>query len=217
MSSPGFAPARVEQTGPDKYSVTHGDDRGLYVEFSMVPIHQVFESEQKGRAIYKDVPHIHIMQPGGKSDIMRPVKMDDDNGVPSDVRRFPNQWAAFQNQQTQAQNGTPLEEIAWMPKSRIMEFKAQKVHTLEQLAALPDSALFGMDTRSLRDKALAFIKSADDGAAFGAALAKISRLETDLEFLKAQFKEQKGHEPDSAPEVQPPKRGPGRPRVVTKE
>lgn len=215
MSSPGFAPERIQQVGPEKYVVSHGDDRGLFVTFEMKPIFQEFKSKETGKQVWQDVPHITITQPGAKSEVVRPVKLDSDNGVPSDPERFPRQWAAFQNQHEQAQSGMPLEEVAWLPKSRILEFKSQKIHTVEQLAALSDAAMFGMDTRSLRDKAIAFLNKADEGAVVAKLTAENESLRTDVEMLKAQFAELAGHPADLTPT--PPKRGPGRPRAVKDE
>jgi hypothetical protein len=204
-----FAPAKVEQTGQNSYHVSHGDDRGLWVEFTMEAVHQPFASEQEGRAVFNNVAHIHIVTPGGKSDIMRPVRMEAANGAPSDPERFPKQWAAFQNQQEQVQDGTPLEQWPPLNKAQVMELKGCRIFTLEQLAALSDNAFQNvrlMDVRKYRDMAQKYLANAKDGSELTKALAVIESQRLDIEALKTQFAELAAAQQIEA------KRGPGRPR-----
>lgn len=206
-----FAPAKVEQTGPNSYSVSHGDDRGLWVEFSMEPVEQTFLSAKEGHPVWKEIPHIRITQPGGKSDVFRPVKMEQDVAGPSDPQRFPRQWQAFQNQQEQAPDGTPVEQWPPLNKAQVREFKSARILTVEQLAAIPDSAFHSfpiMDLRKFRDMAKKWLENAQGGAAVTSLEAENNRLRDDIEALKAQFAElaaKQGNEPNE-------KRGPGRPR-----
>lgn len=206
-----FAPAKVEQTGQNSYHVSHGDDRGLWVEFTTEAIHQPFESEQQGRPVFKNVPFIHIVTPGGKSDIVRPVRMTQENGAPSDPERFPRQWQAFQNQQEQVQDGTPLEQWPPLNKAQVLELKGCRIFTLEQLAALSDNAFQNvrlMDVRKYRDMAIKYLANAKDGSAVSALTAENEKLKGDLEALKAQFAEFSAAQTEA-------KRGPGRPRKET--
>lgn len=203
-----FAPAKVEQTGPNSYSVSHGNDRGLWVEFTMESIHQPFKSNLKGRPIYEDVPHIHIVTPGGKSDILRPVRLEQFGDVPPDNERFPRQWAAFQNQQEQSQTGTPIEQWPPLNKSQCLELKASRIFTVEQLSALSDTGFAGvhvMDIRKYRDMAIKYLDNAKGGSAVTSLEAENAKLRGDVEALKAQFAE-------LAAEHKEEKRGPGRPR-----
>jgi hypothetical protein len=181
----------------------YGDDRSLLVEFYLEPVHQEFASKSAGRPIYKDEAFIHINMPGGKSDLRRRVRMEEGNGAPSDPDRFPRQWAAFKNQQEQVSEGTPIAEFPPLSKSQVMEFKAQKIHTVEQLAAFPDSALqnLGLDGRKYRDMAAAFLDKAKGMAQYTEMQARNSVLEADLKALKEQFAEMAASQP---------KRGPGR-------
>ena len=68
--------------------------------------------------------------------------------------------------------------------------KALRIHTLEQLAAVPDSALNMMGGRELRDKAQKFLSaSTGDHAVVTKLEAENATLRTDIEFLKTQFAE----------------------------
>ena len=203
-----FAPAKVEQTGPNSYHVSHGDDRGLWVEFTMESIHQPFKSEKEGRPIFEDIPHIHIVTPGGKSDILRPVAMERVADRPSDPERFPKQWQAFQNQQEQVQSGTPLEQWPPLQKAQVLAFKGARIFTVEQLSALPDTGFASipvMDVRKYRDMATKFLENAKDGSAITSLTAENEKLRSEMEALKEQFAELAASNKDE-------KRGPGRPR-----
>lgn len=184
-----FAQARIVEQGNSLY-VTHGDDSRLYVEFTNEAIHQAFLSEEAGRPIFKDVAHIHIHFPGDRTkQIFRPVKFDDDNQGPADPRRFPKQWAAFQAQAEQVQEGTPIEQWGPLTKSQAMEFKSMHIHTVEQLAGISDSNLSWLGARELREKASAWLKQADGGKHAMHLQAELDKRDADIEDLKRQMKE----------------------------
>lgn len=207
MSDTNFASPTVDRSG----HVSYGDDKGLYVEFYLESVYQEFLSKKEGRQIYSDVPYIRILQPGGKSEINRPVRMEPDGrGAPPDPERFPGQWVSFQNKQVQVQTGTPLEQWPILKKSQVEEFKAQRVYTVEQLAQLPDTVLhnFGMGGRGMRDQAIVFMNKAEEGKALSAANSRIEQLENQIEALTNQMKNLS----DAKPADEAVKRGPGRPR-----
>lgn len=212
----------------------YGNDTGMFAEFYTDPNYQEFaskggilleENETGGRAlkrivkgagrpIYKERVLIRLGRPGAKSDTIREVLMDEDGkplpgdgSYPSFPERFPRQWQQFLNQQEQTASGTPLEQWAPLTKTQVLELKGIKIHTVEQLAAVPDSALQNigmMDARKLRDMAKALMDSAQDGAAYQSAMQTIEQQRLDIESLKAQFAELSAERSE--------KRGPGRPK-----
>ncbi|MDN7897199.1 chromosome partitioning protein ParA [Burkholderia cepacia] len=184
-----FATPHIHQQG-NSLHVSHGDDSGLFVEFSLEPIHQEAESEKQGRPIYKDVAHIRIHFAGDRTKmIFRPVKMQDDQQGPSDPRRFPRQWAAFQEQRSQVQEGTPLEQWPPLSRSEVMSMKAMHIHTVEQLAAMADSNLSWLGARELREKAIAWLKNAEGGKEVVRLTAENEQLRADLDAQREQTKE----------------------------
>ncbi|UJH75049.1 chromosome partitioning protein ParA (plasmid) [Burkholderia cenocepacia] len=184
-----FATPHIHQQG-NSLHVSHGDDSGLFVEFSLEPIHQEAESEKQGRPIYKDVAHIRIHFAGDRTKmIFRPVKMEDDQQGPSDPRRFPRQWAAFQEQRSQVQEGTPLEQWPPLSRSEVMSMKAMHIHTVEQLAAMADSNLSWLGARELREKAIAWLKNAEGGKEVVRLTAENEQLRADLDAQREQTKE----------------------------
>lgn len=185
-----LATATIHKTGPNNYQVSHGEDRELYVEFENIPVHQVAESELAGRAIYKDVPHIKIMFPGDRTkQVCRRVKTESTGGTPSDMERFPRQWAAFEAQQEQSQDGTPLEQWPIMTKSQVMEFRSLHIHTVDALAALSDAAVqnIGIGGRELREKAKAWLSKADDGAEVSRLVTENRDMAEKIELLQRQM------------------------------
>jgi hypothetical protein len=184
-----FAQARIVEQG-NSLHVTHGDDSRLYVEFTMEAIHQTAKSEEEGRPIFKDVPHVRIHFPGDRTkQIFRPVKFEDDHQGPADPRRFPQQWRAFEAQQEQVQTGTPIEQWGPLTKSQAMEFKAMHIHTVEQLAGIADSNLSWLGARELRDKAVSWLAQAETGKHAMHLQAELDKRDADIEELKRQVKE----------------------------
>lgn len=174
----------------NSYSVHHGEDKDLYVEFENIPVPQTAASEEAGRPIYKDVPHIKIMFPGDRTkQICRPIKVKDDSQGPSDANRFPRQWAAFQSQELSVQDGTPLEQWPMVTKSQVLEFKSMHVHTVDSLASLSDLAVqnLGMGVLDLREKAKAWLSKATDGAEVSRLVAQTRDQAQQIELLQRQM------------------------------
>lgn len=167
MESPSFAPAQHHLSGNQTFgAASHGDDKGLFVEFVTKAVHQPFLSEKEGRPIYKDVHYVTIDFPGDKTKrVDRPVKLESDNSGPSDPERFPRQWHLFQNQLDQTDDGMPITEWPPLTKSQALELKAMKIHTVEKLAELPDSACTWMGSRELRAKAQTWLETANGHSA----------------------------------------------------
>jgi hypothetical protein len=184
-----FAQARIVEQG-NSLHVTHGDDSRLYVEFTTEAIHQTAKSEEEGRPIFKDVPHVRIHFPGDRTkQIFRPVKFEDDHQGPADPRRFPQQWRAFEAQQEQVQTGTPIEQWGPLTKSQAMEFKAMHIHTVEQLAGIADSNLSWLGARELRDKAVAWLAQAENGKESLRLTAELAKRDAQIEDMQRQIKE----------------------------
>ncbi|MBV8649687.1 bZIP transcription factor [Paludibacterium sp.] len=184
-----FATATVHKSG-NQLHVTHGDDKGLYVEFIMEPILQGHESDQAGHPVYKDIPHVSILFPGDNTKkVYRPVDMKGSDTKPSDPQRWPQQWAAFQQQAIQVQTGMPLTEWGPMTRSMALTLKGLGIHTVEQLAEMADHALSFMGAREMRDKAQIWLVESKKGVAAMALQQENEHLRSEIETLKRQFAE----------------------------
>jgi hypothetical protein len=151
-------------------------DNKLYVQFYSRPIINGAESNEAGRPIYHDVDCIRIMVPGDKLSII------DRLASPDDQQRFSTQYDRYKaGQQTQLV-GTPLEQVPWLPRSKVEEYKYFGIHSLEQLAAASDSVgqkFPGFYTD--REKAVKFLDSATGHT------ARIAELERLLQEMQAKM------------------------------
>lgn len=186
---------------------SYGNDKKLIVRFTREPVYQEFESkggirgggmingvsipgemvEGAGHPVYKDMDFIEVIQPGGKSDSKRHVKLVDDEKGPSDPHRFPSQWTAFKNEQHQVADGLPLEQWPPLGKSQVLAFKAAGIFTVEQLSSLADSAAGAvnvMDARKYRDMAVKYFETAKGSAPVEALMRQMEQMQQDMEILR---------------------------------
>jgi len=169
--------------------VTYGDDNTVFAEFFKDAIIDTNKSAEQGRPIYRNVDMLRIMFPGDNTkEVVRIVRMEPSGNQPADPDRFPRQWAAFQTQQEQVQDGTPIEQWPPISKAQAMELKAMKIHTVEQLAAVNDVNLKWMGARQLRDNAKAWLSEAESGAETIRMSKQIEELKLQIEALTNQNK-----------------------------
>jgi hypothetical protein len=168
---------------------SHGSDKNLMVRFFKEPVYMEFKSTEAGRAIYEDVNFIHIFAPGGKTDYITRVQMEDRMDVPSHPHRFPRQWQQFLDQQEQAPDGTPLEMCAFLAKHRVMELKSQRIFTAEQYAGLPDSILQNLGIGARREKELckAYLSEDEKVQALSKATAERDALKNEMDMMRQQI------------------------------
>lgn len=184
-----FAKAQIHFShGQTVAMASHGDDAGLFVEFRTEAVQNHAKSRDEGRAIFEDTPFITIMFPGDKTKrVDRPVKLEDDVDGPSDLTRFPKQWARFQAQEEQAGDGLPVQQWNPLSKSQALELKAMGIHTVEQLAALPDTALNWLGARELRTQAQAWLDKAGAHAAEARLAAENTQLREQMAAMQKQI------------------------------
>lgn len=176
--------------GQNVVQVTHGSDDGLYVEFFVEAVQNAFKSKEAGHAKFDDVPHISILFPGDKTKkIVRPVKMEDDVDGPSDLTRFPRQWAKFKANEEQVADGLPIQQWPPLSKSQALELKAMNIHTVEQLAVLPDASLTWLGARELRLQAQNWIDKAGAHAVGTRLTAENNQLKEQLAAMQRQVDE----------------------------
>jgi hypothetical protein len=195
-AQPDFAePMKMVPTGDQTiYIVRHGDDNRLFVEFYYRAQPDPELSAVEGRPVFREVPYVRMRVPGDKTTcIDRPVQMEACYGSQraSDPERFPRQWQAFLNKGRQTAVGTPLEQWPVLSVSRIAELHAVGLHTVEQIAELPDASLhaLGQGARGFQNQARTFIEQARDGSAMLRISAENDKLRSDLEFLRRQVED----------------------------
>jgi hypothetical protein len=175
-----LATEKIIKRGEHRYEVTYGDDAGLLVEFYMGTKRLDYESEQQGREIYKDIEMLRITCPG------KPVRSLVEEVTEAHKKRFPRQYDAFKRQEQQVAQGTPLSELTFLSRGQVLNYKSHGLHTVEQLAALPDTGLeaLGLGGRDLREKARLFLGKAAGNAELSQLHAENKRLKEALDAAK---------------------------------
>lgn len=159
------------------------EDSQLWVKFYKSAVHLKGRSEKEGRPIFEDRDFIAIVVPGSADEHVREVRDDD-------KVRFHVQWARYQANQEQVQDGTPVDDWAALTASQREELKHLKVYTVEAVAGLSDAQAqkLGPGYMSLRTKASAFLEQAKDSAAAQRFAAENDALRSELADLREQFK-----------------------------
>lgn len=179
---------KLVQGHGDQVYVSYGDDNGLHVEFYIRPVRNEYKSNQAGYSIFENKEYVRIQPIGDKTKVRdRPVKLTADAGVPADPVRFPRQWAAFKNQQTQVVEGLPVEEWAPITPADAAMLKGLNIHTVEALSQLSDNNLTFLGARGLRDKAKVWLETAKKGAPSMAQQQEINDLKAQLEAMRNQM------------------------------
>ena len=152
-------------------------DASLRVRFFKHAVFNQAKSEEAGRQIFDEVDYISIVAPGQRNS-EHVCKVRD-----IDKARFPQQWSDYQANQEQRMSGTPLDMWPAVGVAKVAEMNALNVFTVEQLAAIPDTAIgkLGPGTLDLRNKAKAYIDGASENA-------ETKRMGTEIEQLKAELR-----------------------------
>lgn len=140
------------------------------------------KSKAAGRPIYDPVILLEKIIPG--DNLNRPVRPMRE----ADKEEFPQEWAAFQAKKEQQVPGTPLAVLPWISRTQVSEYNAMNIHTVEQLATLPESvAQKIMGFYEIRKKAEGFLKAAQDSAYHEKLEAAAKAKDETIEELKARI------------------------------
>src|SRR5690242_5836166 len=82
-----------------------GGDRNNIALFYMRPVHNPARSREVGRPYFEDKVYVKIHPPGERLNIVDVLATDEHK------RRFPQQWAQFQQNVQQRPEGTPIEML----------------------------------------------------------------------------------------------------------
>jgi len=173
-----LAVAQIQPNQANATMAVHGSDASLHVEFSTEAMYMEFKSKQEGRPIYEDRPFITIYYPGIANKVTKRFVED------GDKERFPRQWEAFQKQAEESHVGFPIGEWSQLSKSQIAELKAMHIHTVEQLAGMPDSQLPMIGARDLIEKAQLWTSKAGEKAVESKLMAENESLKDRIAALE---------------------------------
>lgn len=130
---------------------------GVYPRFYMEAVQDELASANAGHACYREEERVEIILPGNP--LTCPVhRVNDEHRF-----RWAREYAAFKEGIEAAPDGIPIEEWPILNRAQVMELRALKIRTVEQMSQLPDTATQrAMGLAQLREKARAFL---DDAAA----------------------------------------------------
>lgn len=148
-------------------------DEALLVRFFDKPIQDQAASDEAGRPIFKEKPHIEIRIAGDRDVRIKPANE-------MHQQRFPKQWAAYQTRATEGEEleGTLMEHWPAVTRSQVEELRFMGVRTVEQLVAMPDANAQGfMGINVLRERAKKYLEASADQAAADRMIAMERRNE----------------------------------------
>lgn len=156
-------------------------DSALRVQFGTFPHLDQDQSDKEGRPIYTEEVYIMIMVPGERDIVHRPA-------WEKDFERFPQQYAAFKNKQSQdTASGTPLKVVPWLSLGQVKELEYFNCYTLEQLANMPDStAQRFLQINKLKQLAKDHLQAAKESSHLTTLRADLDKKDSQIEMLMKQ-------------------------------
>jgi len=139
--------------------VQYGNDKSMVCMFYNRPTHNPAKSTEAGRPIFEDIPFVRIHPPGERLNIVdRPAKGED-------AKRFPTQWAQFQQNKNQVPEGTPIDLLYPEYPAVSATLRASGVHTIEQCADLSSNAIenVGMGAQRYVNEAKKYLDASNKG------------------------------------------------------
>ena len=145
---------------------------GVLVEFYTDVVEDNEKSVKEGRFIGKEIEMVR------KTMGMNSITVDRANEA--DKERFKPEYEAFKAGEEIPLTGTPCAECSLFSKTQVEELKRQGIMTLEDLVAVPDSRLPGPGMKPLRNKAKAFLETAQSVGVVAAEVTELRKENEDL-------------------------------------
>jgi hypothetical protein len=159
------------QSQGNRYAMDHK----LHVTFYTRAVPNNFKSIEAGRKVFDEVDYIKIHTPGSQLNVI-----DAPITAGTYRQRFAEKYEKWKKGQEDLVSGTPLDAFPLLlgKVALIAELRSMNIHTVEQLADLPDSAIQRiMGGNELRAKAKLYI---DKTSGTDAVLAKMQKENEDL-------------------------------------
>lgn len=159
---------------------------GPVVLFYNKSVHNPAKSAAEGRPIYEDVVYVRIHPPGERLNIIdRPAEGDH-------TRRYPIQWAQFQQQKQQTPEGTPVDMLYPDHPSVGSMLRASGIYTIEQCAGLSGHAIesIGMGGQKYVNAAQQYIKMSSNGVKASEFRRELEQRDQEIKILKQKLDQQ---------------------------
>ena len=158
-------------------------ESGALVEFYTGSTQNKAKSAEAGRPIFVDRLFVRIQTPGDTRTTIDRIATEQDK------RRFPRALSIHERGEKVAMEGTPLEEWPPITRSQVNELKHVGIMSVEVLADVSDTHIqrMGPGYLQLREKAKAFIESADAEAAATAWAREKAELQEQMRQMQEQM------------------------------
>ena len=130
----------------------------FYARQVLVP----FKSQEMGRPVTREAVYVHVAFPGERDEIDR-------EATPTDKRRYARYFEAFEAGRMDIVEGMPLSGLFPANPEIVDVLRMSKVHTVEQLADMSDTAIqnLGMGGSEWQARAKRFLSLSNDAARIG--------------------------------------------------
>lgn len=119
----------------------------------------------------------------------------DQQATPEKIRRFPKEYELYQKSKEKIEDGTPLEQFAFLDAAEIETLKFRGIFTVEKLAELSEQKAAELSLGKERNLACKFVQQAKGNLSLAkwqekedGYLQKIKFLENKIENLQQQMK-----------------------------
>ena len=165
------------------------EKHGFYVEFELRPDEDREETMKAGHPVFKDVEVAIITMPGGHLVVDKVIdaKLLDEwkNGIPG--RKPPSEFAlrsyeAWKDGREAPVDGTDIKNWPGVTPAQLKMCQAAQIRTVESLAIANADTIrrLGMGAVALKDKAIAYLESADTNK----TSEEVSALKVEMEAMK---------------------------------
>lgn len=167
--------------------VQYGNSRGMVCMFYNKSVQDPTSSAAAGRPVFKDQVFVRIHPPGERLNIW------DQPATDKERRRFPMEWAAFQQNREQIPEGTPVDLLYPDHPSIARTLRAASVHTIEQLVELSAHAIedVGMGCQRWVNDAVRYMEMANKGVTATQHRRDVEKMESENRVLHQQIEQLK--------------------------
>lgn len=139
------------------------------------------EVAKNGLPVFKNVTYIEIRLKDNSTEVFNQPATDEK------IRRFPKEYALYQLSKKQVENGTPLEQFAFLTAAEITTCKSRGVFTVEALAGLDIDKVQSLGLQDEHVLAEMFLEKSNNNKMLDDFAKKEVEYERALETLREQL------------------------------
>lgn len=139
------------------------------------------EVAKNGLPVFKNVTYIEIRLKDNSTEVFNQPVTDEK------IRRFPKEYALYQLSKKQVENGTPLEQFAFLTAAEIATCKSRGVFTVEALAGLDIDKVQSLGLQDEHVLAEMFLEKSNNNKMLDDFAKKEVEYERALETLREQL------------------------------